>query len=128
MVRTLVQLSRVNLGFNPANVLTLRVPLSGDRYKQPQARAEFWEHVVVAVKAMPGVEAASVSRGLPINGWAGQFFTTSAQPNPPAGQVPDANYVVVGPDLFPHHANSLAQRAQFRRARSRLFRRSAYRE
>ncbi len=100
MVRTLAQLSRVNLGFNPANVLTLRVPLSGDRYKQPQARADFWEHVVAAVKALPGVEAASVSRGLPISGWAGQFFTTSDQPNPPAGQVPDANYVVAGPDYF----------------------------
>ncbi len=100
MVRTLAQLSRVNLGFNPANVLTLRVPFSGDRYKEPQARVEFWEHVVAAVQALPGVEAASVSRGLPIDDWSGQFFTTSDQPNPPAGQVPDANYVVAGPDYF----------------------------
>lgn len=100
MIRTLAQLSQVNLGFNPANVLTLRVPLSGDRYKQPKACAEFWEQLVRAVKALPGVEAASVSRGLPIGDWAGQFFTTSDQPNPPAGQVPDANYIVVGPDYF----------------------------
>ncbi len=100
MIRTLAQLSQVNLGFNPANVLTLRVPLSGDRYKQPKACAEFWEQLVRAVKTLPGVEAASISRGLPIGDWAGQFFTTSYQPNPPAGQVPDANYVVVGPDYF----------------------------
>jgi predicted permease len=100
MVRTLAQLSRVNLGLNPANVLTLRVPLSGDRYKQPQARVEFWEQVIAAVKALPGVEAASVSRGVPLDGWNGQFFTISEQPNPPAGQVPDANYVIAGPDYF----------------------------
>ncbi len=46
------------------------------------------------------MESASVSRGLPISGWDGQFFTTAEDPNPPAGQVPDANYVVVGPNYF----------------------------
>jgi putative ABC transport system permease protein len=100
MVRTLAQLSSVNRGLNAANVLTLRVPLSSDRYKPPESRVEFWEQVVAAVKALPGVEAASVSRGLPIGDWAGQFFTTSDQPNPPPGQVPDANYVIAGPDYF----------------------------
>jgi putative ABC transport system permease protein len=100
MVRTLAGLSRVNLGFNPRNILTLRVPLSGERYKEPQARAEFWEQVVRAVESLPGVESASVSRGVPIDGWNGQFFTTLDNPNPPAGQVPDANYVVIGSDYF----------------------------
>ncbi len=100
MVRTLAQLSGVNPGLNPTHVLTMRVPLSGDRYKEPQAQAEFWDHVLAGVKALPGVESASVSRGLPIGDWAGQFFTTADDPNPPAGHVPDANYVVVGPDYF----------------------------
>lgn len=100
MVRTLAQLGHVNLGFNPTNVLTLRVPLSSERYKEPQARAQFWEHLVSAVESLPSVESASVSRGLPISGWDGQFFTTAEDPNPPAGHVPDANYVVVGPNYF----------------------------
>jgi len=100
MVRTLAGLTRVDLGFNPENVLTLRVPLSGERYKEPQVRAQFWERVVSAVESLPGVGSASVSRGLPITGWVGQFFTILDDPNPPAGQVPAANYVVIGPDYF----------------------------
>jgi len=100
MVRTLAGLSRADLGFNPENVLTLRVPLSGERYKEPQVRVQFWENVVSAVESLPGVESASVSRGLPINGWVGQFFTTLDDPNPPAEQLPFANYVVIGPDYF----------------------------
>jgi putative ABC transport system permease protein len=100
MVRTLAQLSRVNLGFNPANVLTLRAPLSGERYREPQVRAQFWERALSAVESLPGVEAASVSLRLPVNGWAGQFFNTANDPNPPAGQVPTANYVIVGPGYF----------------------------
>jgi putative ABC transport system permease protein len=100
MVRTLVNLDRVNLGFSPENVLGLHVSLSGPRYDQPQARVQFWADVVAAVKALPGVEAASVSRGLPVGDWAGQSFTISEQPNPPAGEVPSADYVIAGPDYF----------------------------
>jgi predicted permease len=37
---------------------------------------------------------------LPITGWDGQFFTTADDPNPPAGQIPDAKYVVVGANYF----------------------------
>ena len=100
MVRTLARLGRVNPGFNPASVLTLRVRLSGPRYAGPEARTEFWRRVVASVETLPGVESASVSRGLPIGDWAGQFFTTADRPDPPPGQVPDANYIVVGPDYF----------------------------
>jgi putative ABC transport system permease protein len=100
MVRTLSKLGQVNPGFNPTNVLTLRVPLSGPRYKEPRTSAEFWQQVVASVEALPGVDSASVSRGLPVGDWAGQFFRTADRPNPPAGQVPDANYIVAGPDYF----------------------------
>jgi len=100
MIRTLVGMSRVDLGLNTKNVLTLRVALSGDRYKQPQAQADFWQLVVAAIKTLPGVISASAARGMPIDGWAGQFLATSDQPNPPAGQLPSANYIVAGPDYF----------------------------
>jgi len=100
MVRTLSLLSRVDLGFDTRNVLTMGVPLSGDRYKHPQTVVDFWQRVVAGVIALPGVDSASVSRDLPVDGWAGQFFTTAENPNPPAGQVPDANYLVAGPEYF----------------------------
>jgi predicted permease len=100
MVRTLTELTNVKLGFNPSHVLTMRVPLWGGRYDHPETQAKFWEHLVAAVKALPGVESASVSVGLPDGDWHGQFYTTADRPNPPAGQVPDANYIVAGPDYF----------------------------
>jgi len=100
MVRTLQCLSAVDLGFDPTHVLTLRVALSGPRYADPLARVAFWRQAVATVQALPGVEAASTSRGLPIGDWAGQFFVTAERPEPPPGQVPDANYIVAGPDYF----------------------------
>jgi len=100
MVRTLAFLSAANLGFNPANVLTVRIPFSGERYSNPRARVEFWRKVVADVESLPGVNAVSVSRGVQLDDWAGQFFVTAEQPNPAPGQVPDANYVIAGPDYF----------------------------
>jgi putative ABC transport system permease protein len=100
MVRTLALLIRVNLGLNPANVLTLRVAFPGERYHDPQATVEFWRRVVADVQNLPGVAFVSVSRGVQINDWSGQFFVTAEHPNPPSGQIPDANYVIAGPDYF----------------------------
>ena len=99
MIRTLANMNAVNLGFNPVGVLTLRVPLEGSR-AEPSRVAAFWRDLVKSVEALPGVRSASVARGLPIESWSGQFFVNQDQPNPPAGHVPDANYVVVGPRYF----------------------------
>ena len=100
MTRTLAALVRVNFGFEPGHVLAVRVPLVGVRYSTSKAQSEFWRRLIASVEALPGVECASVSRGLPVGGWAGQSFATAENPHPPAGQVPDANYIVVGPDYF----------------------------
>jgi putative ABC transport system permease protein len=100
MMRTLAELRGVRLGLDPDHVITLRVPLAGDRYKDPQATVTFWRDVSAAVRVLPGVDAVSASRGVSIGDWAGQYFTTSDRPDPPAGQVPDANYVVAGADYF----------------------------
>ena len=100
MTQTLLHLSRVEVGFNPENEVTMTVPLRGPRYVEQQAQAQFFEQLVAHIQALPGVQAASVSRGVPMNGWAGWGFITADNPNPAAGEVPDANYIVVGPDYF----------------------------
>jgi len=100
MIRTLARLGKVDLGFNPENVLTMRVPLLGPRYEDPRRQAEFFTQLLERVKALPGVQGASIARGLPVGGWTGWGFVTEDNPTPPPNQVPDANYQVVGPDYF----------------------------
>ena len=95
MVKTLLHLSRVDIGLNPGNVLTLKVPLEGPQYKDQRPQAEFFQQLLARIEALPGVEAASVSRGVPIYGWAGWSFVTADHPNPPAGETPDANYAII---------------------------------
>ena len=100
MIRTLLLLGRVDLGFNPHNVLTMKIPLLGPRYKDQRAQAEFFTALLERVKTLPGVQWASVSRGLPVEGWSGWGFVTEDNPSPPPNEEPDANYQVIGPDYF----------------------------
>jgi len=61
MINSLLRLQSVNLGFVPENLLTMTV------YSR-QARPEFYEQLLARVQALPGVEAASISRNVPLLG------------------------------------------------------------
>ena len=100
MIKALTHLDHVDLGFNPDHLLTVKVPLQGPQYQQTEKQAQFFRDLVARIEALPKVESASVARGVPINGWAGLSFLTAENPHPAAREVPDANYVVVGPDYF----------------------------
>jgi putative ABC transport system permease protein len=79
----------------------MKVPLEGPQYQDERRQVEFFQQLLARIEALPGVEAASVTRGVPIYGWAGWSFVTADHPNPPVGDTPDANYVVIGPHYFP---------------------------
>jgi putative ABC transport system permease protein len=100
MIKTLVHLHRVDIGLDPENLLTMKVPLEGPQYQDQRRQVEFFQQLLARIEALPGVEAASVTRGVPIYGWAGWSFVTADHPNPPVGETPDANYVVIGPHYF----------------------------
>jgi predicted permease len=100
MIKALTHLHHVDLGFNPDHLLTVEVPLEGPQYEQPEKQAGFFHDLVARIEALPGVESASLSRGVPVRNWDGQNFVTAENPHPAAGEVPDANYVAVGPHYF----------------------------
>jgi putative ABC transport system permease protein len=61
MINSLLRLQSVNLGFVPENLLTMTI------YAR-EAKLEFYEQLVARVQALPGVEAASFSRNVPLLG------------------------------------------------------------
>src|SRR5581483_5876243 len=100
MIKTIMAMQKVDLGFNPNHVLTMRIPLHGIKYKEPQRQVQFWQQLLAHLQTLPGVQYASISRGVPIDGWDGEGFVTADNPNPPLGDNPDGNYVVVAPQYF----------------------------
>jgi putative ABC transport system permease protein len=66
MMRTMVALNHVDLGFNPANILSANLAFpKGDTAQQ---RRLFFGEVLRRVTALPGVVAATITLGLPFYG------------------------------------------------------------
>ncbi len=58
--RTLQQLGRIGLGYEPRDVVVARVDLSAAGYA-PQQRTPFWNELLRRVEALPGVRAAALA-------------------------------------------------------------------
>jgi predicted permease len=65
MIRTIVNLHAIDVGFRPERLLTLRTTLPRPRYEDPQKRLTFYERVLARVQTLPGVERAAYASMLP---------------------------------------------------------------
>jgi len=68
MVKSVVQLQNVPMPFAIENVLTARVDLSPAAYPTSAASIRFFEQLQPKLRSIPGVEAATLSDGLPAAG------------------------------------------------------------
>ena len=68
MLRTVAALTRVDPGFDAARVLTLQFSLVGKAYAQDDAVVLFGDRLLERVRALPGVEAASLAGQIPFGG------------------------------------------------------------
>ncbi len=64
LLRSFVNLTHVDVGFDRAGLSTFAVAVPGTRY-DPAARVQFFDRLVTAVGALPGVSAATTMTGLP---------------------------------------------------------------
>jgi putative ABC transport system permease protein len=65
MMRSLFTLQRVDLGFNPRNLLFVRLALPKGRYDTAAQKSLLFQHVLERVNSLPGVTAATVTISLP---------------------------------------------------------------
>jgi putative ABC transport system permease protein len=70
LIRSLVALQNVDPGFDPNNVLTLRVDLPRQKYNTPEKASNFFEQLETRVAGLPGVEAVGLITDLPLSGEA----------------------------------------------------------
>jgi putative ABC transport system permease protein len=66
MIKSLYRLLSVDSGFQAARVLKLDMSLRTMRYKTESALVAFWRRVLDEVRAIPGVESASLGTGIPL--------------------------------------------------------------
>ncbi len=67
LVRSLIKLQAIDLGFDPSHVLTMQLTLPPRTYNDTTAD-DLWRGIVERVAAMPGVEGAAFDGSLPLSG------------------------------------------------------------
>jgi predicted permease len=71
LIRTSIALARVDPGFDPNNVLTMRMSLTGPRFLTSDGVERMVRDAVQRLKALPGVETASATCCVPLQGGYG---------------------------------------------------------
>ena len=101
MVRSFQELKAVDPGFNPGGIVTFGLRLPGARYADADATTQFWDGLLDRLRALPGVESAGATSGLPLVG-GGPHLTTEIEefPTPPDGFPPAFDIRWVSPGYF----------------------------
>jgi predicted permease len=99
-IRSFIALTSVDPGFNPQNVLTMKIAPSGENYLTYQQKSAFFQRVFQRLQALPGVESAGGVHRLPLGsgGHGNSFWVEDRQFAP--GEAPSIEYRVVTRDYF----------------------------
>jgi putative ABC transport system permease protein len=103
LLRSFLSLQRVSSGVQspPEQVLSMRISPPRARYGDEKSIVAFYDRLLERVQAIPGVESASVSDGLPPNRQADyDTFVVEGQTLPAGQSNPAITISNVGPDYF----------------------------
>jgi putative ABC transport system permease protein len=100
LIRSFVELRRVDPGFNPAGVLTFDVSLPDARYPNGDRTTAFYDDLLGRIREIHGVRSAGAIFGLPLSdfGFRSSFEVEGAPL--PQEQQPSVNMRLVSADYF----------------------------
>ena len=102
MMRSFASLTNVHPGFDPNNVLTARITLTGPVYEDDtQARRRYVSQTLDRLRGLPGVESAALVAPMPFSGAdIGGDFKIASHPIPEPGREPGTYVRNVTPQYF----------------------------
>lgn len=101
MLRTLANLTAIDLGFRPERLLVVRTALPPSRYQDPRKRLSFYDRVVAEASRLAGVEAAAYGSNPPfMSSGDTQGFRIEGRPPFRPGEAWDATLRVGTPDYL----------------------------
>jgi predicted permease len=96
LIRSLMQLSSVELGFDPDNLLTGRIQIQATEYPTPHESGQFFTSLLEDVEALPSVVSAAMITNVPIlDPWRDWGIEPADEPEL-AGSTAMARWVTAG--------------------------------
>src|SRR5687768_14850718 len=118
MIKSVVQLKTVPMPFAVEQVLTARVDLPQSDYPDSAASIRFFEQLLPRLRAVPGVEAATLADGLPGAGNGSIPVQIEGKAYPQASDYPLAREGIVTPGYFETFQTPLLNGREFTTADS----------
>lgn len=106
MLRSLLNLQRINPGFNPEKVLVMRISLNWTKYDTNEKVRQIRQRIYDAVRTQPGIKSAALASTFPMNpagitfGPFNQGFTIEGEAKNPNAPMPVADVRVATPSYF----------------------------
>jgi predicted permease len=100
LVESIVHLRHVDVGFNPANLLTMSISLPPLRYDTDEKRAAFYAALIERTDALPGVRSGAAAWYVPMMGSAGTPVQDATQPLRKLNERSIETIVSVAPGYF----------------------------
>ena len=100
LFRSFTRLQSIKPGFDPQQVLTMRLSPTGEQYRTVEQQRAFYEQVLQGVTKLPGVQAVGAINTLPLGRGPQAGFRIEGRPLVPASQLQGANNRIITPDYF----------------------------
>jgi putative ABC transport system permease protein len=99
LLRSFSKMRNADVGVQPQNVMTMSIMLPRQKYSTPVQRRDFIDRYLERVQHVPGVQAASISTEIPLEGGNNGYITVDGDKDPAhAQQLVENNYIT--PNYF----------------------------
>lgn len=100
MIRSFLNVYRMQTGVNQKNVLVMRIFLPETKYPRDEDQLSFHDRLKARLDALPGVGVSSISVTMPTGGAIGFPYELEGRPPVDERQRPSLNLLVISPDYF----------------------------
>jgi putative ABC transport system permease protein len=103
LVQSFVNLSRIDIGFQPQNLTKFELSLPSSRYPTPQQTAAAFIRVRDAIRGIPGILDAGATGAIPAGGggfYVGKSFVAVGRSQPSEGNAVPGAWDVILPGYF----------------------------
>jgi putative ABC transport system permease protein len=100
MIRSVMRIREVQPGLQPQNLLTAKVSLPREKYKDTESANRFYEQVLERVNHLPGIESAALVSHLPIEEMGTNANVTVEGKTYPPNESPLVEFRAVSDNYF----------------------------
>jgi len=100
LLASFVKVQNVDLGFSADRLLAVELTTPLGKYKEPERKLAFNRAILEKLEALPGVRSAAATLTVPLRGAINRGVWLLDRPEPPPGQAPSIDFMIVSAAYF----------------------------